>query len=172
MLAVNMSRAIAWLMLALIVGCGSHNKPTPTGSPLFLTMPALDGGDIELSAYRGRVVVLHMFTTWEPLTHLDIDQLTLIEKNYSGRAIVIGVAFDANANRVVGAWRRQAKADYLIGIATDAMRSGHSPLGKIGQVPTTVVLDVSGRVAVRIDRSLAPDELERIVERLAPTAAN
>lgn len=160
---------LALAAAALLSACGGPEKgASAPGPPIALELPALDGGVVDLTAYRDQVVVLHLFTTWSPAAHLDAEKLTALHAEDDERVEVIGVALEAEGRRVVAPWRRAVGADYLVALATEAVRQGNSPLGEIQQVPTTVVLDRRGRVAARIERGLRPGELERIVARVFP----
>lgn len=139
----------------------------PTRSPpLSLRIPALDGGTIAIAHYRGRVVVLHLFSTGDIATQLDAEKLSAAARQWPRRLVVIGIAFDTSGYPVVAPWRNAMHIPYLVGLATPALRSGRTPLGKIRRVPVTIVLDPEGRIVDRIDRPLRRGQLERLVRPL------
>jgi len=133
-----------------------------------MVLPALDGGEVDLGTYRGRVVVLHAFTTWSMASQADVEQLVAAHDDYPKRVEVIGLALDPDGYRLVAPWRDAMRIPYLITLATDAVRNGSSPLGRIAEVPTTVILGTDGAVAVRVDGQLRPRQLRELLADLVP----
>jgi hypothetical protein len=160
-----MTRAAATVLLAAVMACGG-GPARGTGAPIGMALPALHGGTIDLGSYRGRPVVLHLFTTWSLTAQLDLPQLIEVAGG-DPRTTVIGVALDQDGYTLVAPWVRENSVPYLIALATDPIQRGTSPLGRIGEVPTTILLDPSGRIAHRIERPLQPGELQRLLQGLA-----
>ncbi len=150
------------LVLAALVACGG-GKPAAArlpDRPIVLTLPAADGGEVELTNYRGKIVVLHVFTTWSIEATGDAPRLDAADA--PDDVVVIGIALDLDGYTVVSPWRRALGVDYLIAIADDAFRTGGGPLGSVNAVPFTVVLDRAGRVVRRIDRPLRDGDLDAL----------
>lgn len=162
------ARARAFAIAAL-AACGGHAAPAapvaPAGPPLAASWPALDGGTVELAAFRGEVVVIHAFSTWSLAAQLEVEALDAADARDA--VVVIGLALDAEGRALVTPWRKGANARYLIALADDDTRTGAGPLGRIREVPTTFVLDRQGRVRERFDRQLAPAELDAAIARAA-----
>jgi peroxiredoxin len=161
--------ATALLAAALLAAaCGPGRAPAPessAGPPVKLELEALDGGEVDLASYRGRIVVVHVFATWAPAAHGDVDQLTAAMRDRAPDLVVVGIALDPEGHRFVSPWRRAAGVTYLILLADDRVRAGQSGIGRVREVPTTLVLDRKGRVVARIERALAPGELEELLGR-------
>ncbi len=149
-------------------GCGG--KPAapattpvaPDGPPVELALPAVDGGEIALASYRGKVVVLHVFTTWSLAAQVEVEALAAAD--LAEDVVVIGVALDPEGRMLVAPWRSGAGAPYLIALADEATRAGQSPLGALPAIPITIVLDHEGRIAARADRQLTADELGALID--------
>jgi hypothetical protein len=152
----------AALVLALGAGC-ARSAPTPTGPVVTVALTALDGGAIELGRYRDRVVVLHLFTTWSLAAQQDLDQLAEVHEALGDRVTVIGVGIDPDGRRVVAPWRAATGVPYLVALGSADLVAGGTALGRIAQVPTTIILAPGGRVAHRIERVLAPGELRKLI---------
>ncbi len=155
-----MTRAVA-LALLLLSACPAARDSRAPSRPVSLVLPALDGGAINIASYRGRVVVLHFFATWDTVSTLDVDQL----RAAAGDAEVIGVALDVNGRVLVAPWRDAMGVRYLIALATPAIQAGQTALGRIDKVPTTIVLDRHGVEIARVERGLAPKELSKLIAR-------
>ena len=157
-----MRRGLA--VVLAVAGCAGHPPPPAVPGPVLdATWAALDGGEVRLAELRGQIVVLHLFTTWSAAADLENDALARVDARPD--VTVIGLALDPDGYTVVAPWRRGAGVAFLIALADDATRAGAGPLGRVAQIPTTIVLDRSGRVAVRADRQLAPAELDAAIAR-------
>lgn len=156
-------RLLAALVVAaaLAAGCGGAQRPARLSPPVALALPALDGGELELTSLRGELVVLHAFTTWSVAAQLDVEQLAAADR--AADVTVVGVALDPDGRTLVAPWRAAGGVRYLVVLADDRVRQGTSPLGKLPEVPITFVLDRDGRIVHRVDRQLAPGELERLL---------
>ena len=157
------------MVACALTACGpkQDHAPSTVGTHLALSLPALDGGTIDTARYRGKIVVLHVFTTWSMNSQAEVEQFVAVHQQYPDQIVVIGVGMDIDGYVLVSPWRKANAIPYLIGLATDAIRRGGSALGKISQVPTTVVIDRRGLVTHRLDRPLAPGELDELVRGLA-----
>jgi hypothetical protein len=128
-----------------------------------LLLPALDGGEINIAGYRGRVVVLHAFATWSMASQADVEQLSAAHEAHPEDVVIIGLALDPDGYRLVAPWRQTMRARYLIAVASDDVRGGRSPLGRIAEVPTTLILARDGAVARRISGPLRPGQLRQLL---------
>ena len=155
-----------WALLFLLA-CGAHaTGPTLPKDPIALTLPALDGGEIDLAAHRGQIVVVHVFTTWSMAATGDAAQLQAAQVAHPKDLAVIGIALDDEGRTLVAPWRHALGVTYLIALADPIFKSGQSALGGFPSVPSTLVLDRTGRVVQRIDRQLADGELAKLLDPL------
>jgi hypothetical protein len=144
--------------LGLLAACGGAQRTAAVPrAPVALSVPALDGGVIELTRYRGKPVVLHFFTTWDTGSQSDVDQLRAVS---SPEVVVIGIALDQDGRRLVAPWRSATEVTYLIGLGGSELQTSLAP---IRSVPTTVVLDARGVPRHRFDRPLRPGELTKVL---------
>jgi peroxiredoxin len=156
-----------WLAVLLLVGaCGGKAAPSGPRMPIALVLRAADGGEIDVLDYRGKVVVLHVFTTWSLGATGDVPQLAEAHARPGKQVVVIGIATDPEGFVVVAPWRSALDVRYLIAIADDGFRAGESALGAVRAVPATILLDRNGAVAKRIDRQLEAGELARAIDEL------
>ena len=129
-------------------------------------MPTLAGESIDLYGEQGRPVVLHLFTTWSLASQLDIPQLEDAQQEFGERALIVGLALDREGAGLVGPWRRANQITYKVALGGGDIAAGASPLGRIREVPTTVILSPDGRVAHWLARPLKERELRRLLQSL------
>ncbi len=156
-----MRAAAVRLAIAACAGAPRPVAQAPLGPPIALVLPALDGGDVDVARYRGQVVVLHVFTTGSLAAAADVEQLEAAHE--AKRAFVIGIALDLDGRALVAPWRDGSRVTYLVALADDRVRAGSSALGKIAEVPLTIVLDRAGRPVARVPRQLADGELDALI---------
>lgn len=156
------TNAAALIAIALAAGACHGGRPaTPRSPPIALALPALDGGELQLTELRGQVVVVHVFTTWSVAAQLDVDQMMAADD--APDVVVVGVALDPDGRPLVAPWRAAGEVRYLVVLADDDVRAGKSALGPLPEVPTTFVLDRLGRITARVERQLRPGELAKLV---------
>lgn len=158
-----MSPRLLVALCACLACAGSQRAPA--GPPVALSIEALDGGSIDIARYRGRVVVVHVFTTWSLGAQGDVPQLVEAAERFADRVRVIGVALDPDGHELVAPWRRANAIPYLVGLATPELLA-RAGLGAISGVPATVIIDRYGRVVHTIERPLADRELIPLLERI------
>ncbi len=156
------------LALVLAAACGGAPAAAPRSRPVALVLPAVDGGDIDLAALRGRIVIVHVFTTWSLEATGDVPQLIEAAAR-AADVVVVGLALDPEGYQVIAPWRRALDVGYLVAVADPAVRAGDSPLGPLQAVPATLVLDRDGTIVRHIARALAADELTRVIDELLAT---
>lgn len=160
--------AIAALAL-LLVACGGAppKPPRPRGPRLRLQLPALGGGTIDFASFRGRFLLVHVFTTWAMPVQDDAER---IQRSLVGlpSLAVVGVALDLEGAEVVRPWRRAMEVTYPIALASDAVRRGKSPLGPTMQVPISLLYDADGRLLRRWDGPLGEPGIAEIRRLAAP----
>lgn len=156
------------LLLSVVVGCAREEAPAVlrrrprkppkldpakvVGTEVGNLMPAydtkaLDGSTIDLTALRGRVVVVNVWATWCVPCRAETPTLVAIQNQYGGRGLkVIGVSVDEGGVEGVKEFVDTQKVNYTIGL---------DPEGRIANViqttvlPTTLVLDRTGHVVWR-----------------------
>jgi thiol-disulfide isomerase/thioredoxin len=152
--------------------------------PAFAAPPAkpIVAGELRsiLDAEKGRVVVLAVWATWCVPCLREIPELLALQSSMSRSGVrLVGVAVDEPTPGAAGveAFRRKHFPDFptyaRAGAEIDELVSVVDPAWN-EVVPTTYVLDRSGRVAERLQGRKTPQELRAAVERavLAPARAH
>ena len=180
-----MRRRLALLGCAVVVagalaGCGDDDnwakKCTTTGSVIEctpeqrpqvneVTGELLDGGTYDVTADRGKVVVVNFWGSWCSPCRAEADDL---EKTFQSTKAK-GVAFIGVNSRD----DRDAAKQFERGRVT--YPSVYDPDGKVAlkfdvtqvSTPSTLILDRQGRIAVAMRRATVISELQPLVERVA-----
>ncbi len=117
------------------------------------SLPDLKGGNVDVQAQKGKVVILAVGATWLPLSGKQADFTTTLAKRYAGKNVAIYfVATDsANARSKNFASDDDIKkfaADRGLNVPVLRDSDGAATLRKfnIDQLPSFVILDKNGRV--------------------------
>ena len=104
-----------------------------------------DGRTVQLSDYRGKVVLLNFWATWCPPCKIEIPWFIEFEREHKGEGFaVIGVAMDDEGWEAVKPYVRDAGVNYRVLLGADSVAQLY---GGVDSLPTTFVIDREGRVA-------------------------
>ncbi|ATZ22248.1 Thiol-disulfide oxidoreductase ResA [Streptomyces lavendulae subsp. lavendulae] len=137
---------------------------------LVLTWTDLDGNPISLAAFRGEVVVLNVWGSWCAPCRAEADDLALL----SGEVRGAGVRFLGINTRDRD---RDAARSFVRAHGLD-FPSLHDPTGALllrfppevlnpQTIPSTLVVDREGRVAVAIGGAVSAGRLKPLIDRVA-----
>ena len=141
-------------------------KPAPE-----LTLKDLDGKDISLAQYRGKVVLVNFWATWCEPCKVEIPELIELQQKYGAKGFtVLGVAMDDEGRRVVAPFvgkerfdvkGGQSQMNYPIVIGNDAAADKFG--GLIGY-PTSVLISRDGKQIKSITGLISYDDISKTIE--------
>jgi thiol-disulfide isomerase/thioredoxin len=160
--------------LACAALAGSCAASGPAGAPprrsaYELSLPAATGGArYDLSALSGKVGLVYFFSTWCLPCLQEMKTLATLQRRYEARGFaVVAVGLDLEGAKVLRPYEGALALPFPVLVADPYLRSGRSPYGQVRSVPTTVLLDRTGKIAAAYEGPADPAELERTVARLA-----
>ncbi len=114
----------------------------PDPAPAF-QLKDLDGKELKLQAYRGKVILLNFWATWCGPCRAEIPSLITLQKHYKDRLQVIGVAVDEDDENYVRQFVVSEGINYPIAMGTNEVRMAY---GGVGALPTVFVINTEGRL--------------------------
>jgi peroxiredoxin len=149
---VRLALALLVIVGASGIGCGDMLPPASPfaarGDVVDLTLPLLDGGEVDLGSLRGQPVVIHFFTTWSLTAQADLDELRAARKADGAQVKLLSIGLDLDGYQLIAPYRDAAGIDWLVALPTADVSTGKSVFGDVmASVPSTVLLDDEGRVA-------------------------
>ena len=109
------------------------------------TLDDAAGKPIRLSDQRGQVVLLNFWATWCPPCRVEIPWFMEFQKEYGQRGFtVLGVSFDGDGWKSVRPYIERQRVNYPVMIGSDSFAQLY---GSLDSVPTTLIVDRSGRIA-------------------------
>ncbi len=109
------------------------------------TLKDANGRVVKLSDYRGKVVLLNFWATWCGPCKIEIPWFMEFEQTYKDRGFaVLGVSMDEDGWETVKPYIADKKVNYRVVLGDDTVGNLY---GGIESLPTTFLIDQSGRVA-------------------------
>jgi len=136
-----------------------------------LTLKDLDGKDVSLNDYKGKVVLVNFWATWCEPCRVEIPWLIEMQKQYGPKGFVIlGIALDEEGKSVVAPFVAKERFDvngqklpmsYKILIGND---DAADKFGGLFGYPTSILISRDGKQIKRVTGMISPDEMNKAVE--------
>ena len=123
---------------------------------------------VKLADFKGKVAIVNFWATWCLPCRREIPALVALQDRYRGRVVVVGVVDDSASDEIVRRFASTLQVNYPV-IRTSMDLNRRFP--SVEALPTTVLVDARGRVAVAYAGELQMEELERDIQRLMATAS-
>lgn len=128
----------------------------PVGQPMLDSK----GQKHTFSEYKGKWVIVNYWASWCKPCRKEIPELNKFSQKHRGKAVVIGVDVDKlNSHTELEALARRMDIHYTVTLTDPAPQLG---VGKIDVLPTTLVIDPSGRVVKKLIGEQTQRNLERV----------
>jgi thiol-disulfide isomerase/thioredoxin len=147
---------------------GSPKAPKPAPE---LTLKDLDGKDLSLTQYKGKVVLVNFWATWCEPCQVEIPWLIEMQQKYAAQGFtVLGIAMDEEGASVVTPWVQKERFDvngaksqmnYPIVIGNDAAAD---KFGGLLGYPTSVLITRDGKIVKRITGIISYEEISKSIE--------
>jgi cytochrome c biogenesis protein CcmG/thiol:disulfide interchange protein DsbE len=155
----------AGVLAVILAAAPLHAAPVPAAAvgdqaPAY-TVRLHEGGEVDSRSLAGRVVILNFWATWCAPCKRELVELDAVLARHGGARVAV-FAIDAGKRTEPRLLARQAAA-MRVPVAT-AITAPYRPRG--AAVPTTYVIDPSGRI-VRVQAgAFRPGEITRLVDTL------
>ena len=136
-----------------------------------ITLKDLNGKDLSLTQYKGKVVLVNFWATWCDPCRVEIPWLIEMEQKYSARGFtVLGIAMDEEGAKVVTPFvakerfevnGAQSQMNYPIVIGDDAAAD---KFGGLLGYPTSVLVSRDGKIIKRITGIISYEEMSKAIE--------
>ncbi|MEE8326612.1 MAG: TlpA disulfide reductase family protein [candidate division NC10 bacterium] len=139
--------AIFLVFLMVLPVWGQHPAPEVDHVAPDFTLPDLEGNQISLSTYKGRVVLLNFWATWCPPCRLEMPTMEKAYRKYRDKGFeVVAVSVDAGPKSSVKSFLREFGLSFQVLLDPD-METLRAYRGF--SLPMTVVIDRQGVIRSR-----------------------
>jgi peroxiredoxin len=112
-------------------------------------LSGLDGKTVQLSDFKGKVVVLNFWATWCPPCRREIPDLVALHTKYADQGVVvIGVSLDEGGAAGVQSFATKSGIHYPLVMGDQQTAQAY---GGISSIPTTFIIGRDGRLAGSIE---------------------
>jgi thiol-disulfide isomerase/thioredoxin len=154
-------------------GAAAKSAGEDLGMAPDVTFKDLEGGDVKLSSFRGKTVVVNFWATWCEPCQIEIPWMIDFQQKYASRNFtILGVAMDDEGKSVVQPFVQTKQFDvngaklgmnYPIVLGNDDLTQQFG--GLIG-LPTSVVIDRDGRIVKKYIGLVSHDTLDKQIQGL------
>ena len=128
------------------------------------TLQDLEGNNVSLADYKGKVVFVNFWATWCPPCRAEIPHFVdLIDQYGEDGFAILGISVDdpKDHNKIPG-FKDKFNINYPILLANGKVTRDY---GGIRSIPTTFVLDRDGRALGKIVGSRSKEQFEEIIKK-------
>lgn len=141
-------------------------KPEPE-----VTFQDLNGKNVPLGHYKGKVVLVNFWATWCEPCQLEIPWLIEMQQKYASRGFtVLGVDVDDESNKTVSAYadkeRFNVNGQTLL-MNYPVLRGDDAVADKFGGLlgyPTTFVISRDGKIVKKVQGLIDFEEISKVIE--------
>ena len=161
--------AVSSALLLFLAACSHPRELKSEGqrqkAPNF-TLKDADGNPVNLTDYRGKVVLVNFWATWCGPCEVEIPWFVEFEQKYRDQGFaVLGLSMDDDGWKAVRPYIASHKINYRVMIASEVVSQ---QFGDIDSLPTSFVLDRQGRIATNhvglVDKRDYQNEILKLLE--------
>lgn len=129
-------------------GAGGVCDPNAKPANLNFTLKDVDGKDVRLASYKGKVVLLNFWATWCGPCKVEIPWFNEFQQKYRDRGfVVLGISADDTVEQLKPfVAKYQMIYPVLVGLGRDDVQEA---LGPVWGLPTTLLIGRDGSVCKR-----------------------
>ena len=149
----------------------SRKKPVPAknswGDAPDFTLQSVEGKNVTLSSFKGKVIILNFWATWCPPCRMELPDFVELFSAYKDKGlIIIGVSLDEGGAATVKKFMKKQPLNYPILIGNQAVTTSY---GGLRGIPTTFILDKDGNIKNKIvgarDRAFFENEIKEYIPK-------
>ncbi len=126
---------------------------------------SLDGKTVASTQFAGKVYIVNFFASWCPPCRAEIPDMVSLQQQYGSKGFTfIGVAVN-ETEPSIRAFILKNKIDYPVVMADDNIVSafGRYVTGGLSAIPTSFVINSSGRITQVITGGRSKEDFEKII---------
>jgi thiol-disulfide isomerase/thioredoxin len=148
-------------------GSADPNDASTVGkmAPLDYTLKDLNGVDVKLSSFKGKVILLNFWATWCGPCKVEIPDLVELQNQYSGDLVVLGFLSLDPVTSGTHQFIREYKMNYPI-LDGNGREDVEEAFGPMWGLPTSVIIDRTGKIAKKHSGIASKEQFEREIKAL------
>lgn len=158
------------VLVFVITSCGQKEQNTNTAVSLgnedafSFEVTRLDGRSVKLQDYEGKALLLNFWDTWCPPCRAELPYFIELYDQYQSKGLeILGVAFGRNGEKAVREFIKDNGINYPNAIGSKEIVEGFGP---IQSIPTTFMIDATGKIYKKYIGSRAKDVFEKDIKAM------
>jgi thiol-disulfide isomerase/thioredoxin len=133
-------------------------------APMHYTLQDMNGVDVKLDAFKGKVVVVNFWATWCGPCKAEIPDLVALQAQYKDDLVVLGISVDDKAEDMKP-YAAEYKINYplLVGNGRQDVQDAFGPLYG---VPVSVIVGRDGKIAKKHSGIASKEQFEAEIQSL------
>jgi len=142
----------------------SDADATGKPAPLHYTLKDMNGAEVKLSSYKGKIILLNFWATWCEPCKYEIPDLISLQEQYADDLVVLGFSVDDTPEQLK-AYAAEYKVNYpmLVGSGHENVQDAYGPMWGI---PVTIVIARDGTIARKQSGIRTREQFEREIKAL------
>jgi thiol-disulfide isomerase/thioredoxin len=140
------------------------HEATGKPAPLHFTLKDMNGADVTLASFKGKVILLNFWATWCGPCKAEIPSLVELQQQYGDDLVVLGYSVDDPPEKM-RPYAAQYKINYplLVGNGREDIQNAY---GVLGVVPVSVIIGRDGKIAKKHSGIATKAQFEREIKAL------
>jgi len=133
-------------------------------APLNFTLKDMNGVDVRLESFKGKVILINFWATWCGPCRVEIPSLIELQQQYAGDLVVLGVSVDDTAEKLQP-YATAMKINYplLVGNGRQDFQDAYGPFWGI---PVSVYVGRDGRIHKKHSGIASKEQIEHEITSL------
>ena len=133
-------------------------------APLHFTLKDMNGVDVKLDSFKGKVILVNFWATWCGPCKVEIPDLIELQREFPDQLVIVGID-------VLDEWSRvkpfadNLKVNYPL-LDANNRKDVEDAFGPMWGLPTTVIIGRDGKVAKRHSGIATKEQFKQYVESL------
>src|SRR5262245_46500535 len=133
-------------------------------APLDYSVKDMNGADVRLSSFKGKVILLNFWATWCHPCKEEIPDLVALQEQYKDSIVVLGFSIDDKPEELKQyAAQYQMNYPVLVGAGHENIQEAYGPMWG---VPVTVIIGRDGRIAKKQSGIRSLEQFDKEIKRL------
>ena len=145
---------------------GDVNDAEATGkvAPLGFTLKDMNGVDVKLASFKGKIILLNFWATWCPPCKVEIPYLVELQNQYKDDLVILGFSVD-DTPADLRPFAVEYKINYplLVGNGREDVQDAFGPMWGI---PVSVIVGRDGKIVKKHSGIASKEQIEREIQAL------
>ena len=133
-------------------------------APLHFTLKDMNGVDVKLASFKGKIILVNFWATWCPPCKVEIPDLIELQKKYGEDLVILGVSIDDKPDQLKPfADEYDVNYPLLVGEGREDVQDAFGPMWAL---PSTAIIGRDGKIAQKHTGIRTKEQFENEIKAL------